>query len=65
MPLSTTSPYHVPLPTTCQIYLDTDVYVIQPNLVHSLLTSTLRLADVAMPTDPNRCARVAGWILYG
>lgn len=36
------------------VLLDADIRVIQPSLVHSLLNSTLRLADVAMPVDTNR-----------
>lgn len=36
------------------LFLDGDVFVVYPTLVDRLLTSTLRLADVAMPIDPWR-----------
>ena len=36
------------------VFIDADVKVIQPSLIHSLLSSTLRLAEVAMPVDTNR-----------
>ena len=39
------------------LFLDTDVFVLQPSLVHSLLGHTLRLADIAAPVD-RRCARL-------
>ena len=34
------------------LFLDTDVYVLQPHLVDSLLAHTLNLADLAAPVDP-------------
>ena len=36
------------------VYIDNDVYVVRPSLVHSLLSQTLRFADVAAPLDPAR-----------
>ena len=36
------------------VFFDADVQVLQPALVASLLSDTLRLADVAMPLDTNR-----------
>lgn len=36
------------------IFLDNDVYVLQPGLMHSLLTRTLRVADIAMPVSTGR-----------
>ena len=41
------------------VYLDCDVYVVSPVLVHHLLTRALRVADVAMPLDPGRAAHLA------
>ena len=36
------------------LFLDNDVRVLQPNLVHTLLSATLGVVDVAMPLDINR-----------
>jgi len=36
------------------LFLDNDIRVLQPSLVHSLLSSTLAVADLAMPLDTNR-----------
>ena len=38
------------------LFLDNDIRVIDPSLVHALLTSGLRVSDVAMPLDPGRGA---------
>ena len=43
------------------VYLDLDVFVLNPSLVNVLLTSTLRVADVAMPGPvPGRFAMASG-----
>ena len=34
------------------VYIDNDVYVLKPSLVHALLSKTLRVADVAAPHLP-------------
>jgi len=36
------------------LFLDADLFVLEPALVHTLLTSTLRLADLAAPVVPGR-----------
>ena len=36
------------------LYMDVDVHVLDGSLPRSLLSDTLRLADVAMPVDPSR-----------
>ena len=41
-------------PFSRTVYLDCDVYVLSPPLVHHMLTAVLAVADVAMPLDPGR-----------
>jgi len=36
------------------VYLDNDVYVLQPTYMHSLLSQTLRACDIAMPLNIDR-----------
>ena len=36
------------------LFLDNDVYVLQPSLVHNLLSQTLRACDIAMPINVDR-----------
>jgi len=36
------------------LYLDNDVFVLRPNLIHDILNSTLSLSDLAMPVNPIR-----------
>ena len=36
------------------VFIDSDVYVLDPSFAHSLLTQTLRVADVAIPVNTAR-----------
>ena len=38
------------------VFVDCDVYVIRPTLIHDLLLHALMVADIAMPIDPGRTA---------
>ena len=41
------------------VYLDCDVFVIAPTLVHDLFERALGVAELAMPLDPGRAAHLA------
>jgi hypothetical protein len=36
------------------VFIDCDVFVIRPTLIHGLLNGALRVSDIAMPLDPGR-----------
>lgn len=36
------------------LFIDNDIHVLQASLVHTLLSATLNVADIAMPLDINR-----------
>ncbi|KAL1498503.1 hypothetical protein AB1Y20_013826 [Prymnesium parvum] len=41
------------------VFIDCDTFVVQPSLIHHMLTSVLAVADVAMPMDPGREAHLS------